>query len=175
MKKLSLEMNYFLKVTPSLSDGGHSESRHSGEEHNGGHKKREEKGDGEAGGDTQGRNNQDCSALIDMHILITLAAGVTARNWRILTSVRFSLDNKKPSHRRRVDAPFHPQAPGVAGLPSAANYNPHYALRGGQGPMRGAHARVFHRRLEKKKKYTSSVALQPSHCSHSQRDAVVFL
>ena len=31
-------------------------------------------------GDTQGRNNQDCLALIDMHVFITLAVGVTARN-----------------------------------------------------------------------------------------------
>lgn len=52
-----------------------------------------------------------------------------------------------------MDAPFLTRRfPGVAGPPSAANYNPHYAPRGGQGPMRGAHARVFHRRLEKKKK-----------------------
>ena len=80
-EEIELEMNYFLKATQSLSDGDHRESRHSGEEHNGGHKKREGKGEtGRREGDTQGRNNQDCLALIDMHVFITLAAGVTARN-----------------------------------------------------------------------------------------------
>ena len=74
-------MNYFLKVTQSLSDGDHCESRHSGEEHNRGPKKREGKGERKGReGDTQGKNNQQRLALIDMHIFITLASGVTSRN-----------------------------------------------------------------------------------------------
>lgn len=53
--KIELEMNYFLKVTPSLSDGGHSESafRRGATER---HKKRREKGrrGGGEGGHTGG-------------------------------------------------------------------------------------------------------------------------
>lgn len=106
-------MNYFLKATQSLSDGDHRESRHSGEEHNGGHKKREGKGEtGRREGDTQGRNNQDCLALIDMHVFITLAAGVTPGTEKTSTSVRFSLDNKKTiAQETRGRSLSHPQVP----------------------------------------------------------------
>ena len=47
-------MNYFLKVTQSLSDGDHCESRHSGEEHNRGHKKGGTGGEEGAGGEHTG-------------------------------------------------------------------------------------------------------------------------
>lgn len=40
-------MNYFVKVTQSLRDGGHRERRLSGDEHNGGHRRREGEGERE--------------------------------------------------------------------------------------------------------------------------------